>query len=237
MTFDNFKISVLILALILITLFSFQRNNNRNIQNNNIVYNESNFKFSSKDSVNKLLKQTNLFSNKILKSKLNLKSIEHAILTNKFIEYADVSIFVDGKVEVNIKEKNPVFRVLGKKYYVDDRGEKMPLSNKFSKSVPLILSQIDSVDMLKLADLGKFIEQNKFLKNHITSLEFSNNNLNFGLNHFKYNLLINGFENYEPKFKKYESFFKKVYSSGILDSIDTINLNFKNQVIIQRSLI
>ena len=132
MTFDNFKISVLILALILITLFSFQRNNNRNIQNNNIVYNESNFKFSSKDSVNKLLKQTNLFSNKILKSKLNLKSIEHAILTNKFIEYADVSIFVDGKVEVNIKEKNPVFRVLGKKYYVDDNGEEMPLSNKFS---------------------------------------------------------------------------------------------------------
>ena len=109
--------------------------------------------------------------------------------------------------------------------------------NKFSKSVPLILSQIDSVDMLKLADLGKFIEQNKFLKNHITSLEFSNNNLNFGLNHFKYNLLINGFENYESKFKKYESFFKKVYNSGILDSIDTINLNFKNQVIIQRSLI
>ncbi len=184
-----------------------------------------------------MLKQTNLFSNKILKSELNLKSIEHAILTNNFIEYADVSIFVDGKVEVNIKEKNPVFRVLGKKYYVDDRGEKMPLSNKFSKSVPLILSEIDSVDMLKLADLGKFIGQNKFLKNHITSLKFSNNNLNFGLNHFKYNLLINGFENYESKFKKYESFFKKVYNSGILDSIDTINLNFKNQVIIQRSLI
>ena len=45
------------------------------------------------------------FSNKILKSKLNLKSIEQAILTNNFIEYADVSIFVDGKVEVNIKEK------------------------------------------------------------------------------------------------------------------------------------
>ena len=43
--------------------------------------------------------------------------------------------------------------------------------------------------------------------------------------------------NYESKFKKYESFFKKVYNSGILDSIDTLNLNFKNQVIIQRSLI
>jgi hypothetical protein len=76
MTFDNFKISVLILALILITLFSFQRNNNRNIQKNNIVYNESNFRFSSKDSGNKLLKQTNLFSKTILKSELKLKIIE-----------------------------------------------------------------------------------------------------------------------------------------------------------------
>ena len=35
-------------------------------------------------------------------------------------------------------------------------------------------------------------------------------------------------------FKNYESFFLKVYSSGLLDSLSSINLNFKNQVIIQR---
>ncbi len=235
MTFDNFKISALLFLLVLLTLYSFQRNNKINVLNENIFFDQTNFKFSSKDSVNKLLKQTNLFSNKILKSKLNLKNIELAILSNNYIKNADVSISVDGKIEVNIKEKNPVFRVLGKKYYVDEDGKKMPLSNNFSKSVPLILSQIDSIDMLKIGDLGKFIEQNKFLKNHIASLELSKNNLIFGLNFFKYKILINDFDNYESKFKKYESFFNKVYNSGILDSIDIINLNFKNQVIIQRS--
>ena len=45
---------------------------------------------------------------------------------------------------------------------------------------------------------------------------------------------MSGFKEYDSKFKNYESFFLKVYSSGLLDSLSSINLNFKNQVIIQR---
>ena len=45
---------------------------------------------------------------------------------------------------------------------------------------------------------------------------------------------MRGFKEYDSKFKNYESFFLKVYNSGLLDSLRSINLNFKNQVIIQR---
>ena len=37
--------------------------------------------------------------------------------------------------------------------------------------------------------------------------------------------------------KNMNRFLRKFTIQGLLDSIDTINLNFKNQVIIQRSLI
>ena len=39
---------------------------------------------------------------------------------------------------------------------------------------------------------------------------------------------------FKSKFKNYEAFFNTVYSSGLLDSLKSVNLDFKNQVIIQR---
>jgi cell division protein FtsQ len=181
-----------------------------------------------------LLKQTNIFSNKILKSNLNLKGIEQHILSNNYIDSVDVSISVDGKLGIKIIEKNPVFRVLNDKFYIDTHGKKMPLSTKFSKSVPLILNNVDSLDLKILGEIGGYIEKNKFLNNHISSLSFKNEDLVFTLNDFSYRLNMSGFKEYDSKFKNYESFFLKVYNSGLLDSLSSINLNFKNQVIIQR---
>ena len=210
MSFNKIKISFLLILVGLLTLFGFKKNESRIIESSDINFIEPNFKFSSIDSVNKLLKQTNIFSNKILKSNLNLKRIEQHILSNNFIDSVDVSISVDGKLGIKIIEKNPVFRVLNDKFYIDTHGKKMPLSTKFSKSVPLILN------------------------NHISSLSFKNEDLVFTLNDFSYHLKISGFKEYDSKFKNYESFFLRVYNSGLLDSLSSINLNFKNQVIIQR---
>lgn len=121
MSFNKIKISFLLILVGLLTLFGFKKNESRIIESSDINFIEPNFKFSSKDSVNKLLKQTNIFSNKILKSNLNLKGIEQHILSNNYIDSVDVSISVDGKLGIKIIEKNPVFRVLNDKFYIDAR--------------------------------------------------------------------------------------------------------------------
>ena len=116
MNLNVLKISFLILIVSLLTLFSFNKNQSRSIEFNDLSYVDSVFKFISKDSVNKLLTQSKLFSNEILKSNLNLKNIENTILLNEYIRSVEVSLSVEGKLGVNIKEKNPVFRVLRDKY-------------------------------------------------------------------------------------------------------------------------
>ena len=45
---------------------------------------------------------------------------------------------------------------------------------------------------------------------------------------------IEKFDNYKTKLKNYENFFRSVYNEGLLDSLSSINLNFKNQVIVQK---
>ena len=85
MNLNVLKISFLILIVSLLTLFSFNKNQSRSIEFNDLSYVDSVFKFISKDSVNKLLIQSKLFSNEILKSNLNLKELEHTILLNKYV--------------------------------------------------------------------------------------------------------------------------------------------------------
>ena len=234
MNLNMLKMTFLVLSVSLLTLFSFNKNQNRSIKFSDLSYLDTDFKFMSIDSVNKLLTQSKLISNEILKSNLNLKEIERVILSNEYVSSVEVSISIEGKVGVNIIEKNPVFRVLNEEYYIDSNGKKMPLSKNFSEICPMILSDVDSIDFIMFGDLGLFLKNDKFLSNHIAGLTKSNNKLIFNVDGFKYNLNLIGDTNYVSKLKKYEVFFNTVYSSGLLDSLKSVNLDFKNQVIIQR---
>ena len=234
MKLNVFKISFLSLIVIMLTLLSFNKNQSRNVEFNDLSYIDVDFKFISKDSVNKLLTQSKLISNEILKSNLNLKEIERMLLLNEFISSVEVSINVEGKLGVSIKEKNPVFRALSDEYYIDADGTKMPLSKNFSELTPIIFNSIDSIDLKMLGDLGKYIKNDDFLSKHIAGLTKSNDKLIFNIDGFQYNLKLNINKNYVSKFKNYEAFFNTVYSSGLLDSLKSVNLDFKNQVIIQR---
>ena len=234
MRLNNYKISFLIIIIAVLSFFSFSKNKERTISFKDIHFIESKFNFISLDSVNKLLTQTDVFSKNILKSDLNLKEVEQEILSNSYIDFVDVSVSIDGKVGIKIKEKNPVFRVLNEKYYLDAKGKTMSLSTNYSKQVPLILNRVESDKYAALGKLGYYIDSDKFLRNHISSLSYADEKIVLGLNDYPFILKMDGFDNYRSKFKNYQNFFLSVYSSGLLDSIKTVNLNFKNQVVIER---
>lgn len=105
MRLNNYKISFLIITIAVLSFFSFSKNKERTISFKDIHFIESEFNFISVDSVNKLLTQTDVFSKNILKSDLNLKEVEQEILSNSYIDFVDVSVSIDGKVGIKIKEK------------------------------------------------------------------------------------------------------------------------------------
>ena len=85
MNLNMLKMTFLVLSVSLLTWFSFNKNQNRSIKFSDLSYLDTDFKFISKDSVNKLLTQSKLISNEILKSNLNLKEIERVILSNEYV--------------------------------------------------------------------------------------------------------------------------------------------------------
>lgn len=233
----KFRVLKLLIILFLITFlmaFSIVRNGDREIDFSNINYLDSKFKFISVESVDKMLKQSDSISLKLVKRDLNLKVIEKLINKNSFISSADVSLELNGELGVRIVEKEPVFRVLDDDYYIDLSGSIMPLSENYSERIPLILSEVDSTELKSLGLLGNYFKNDTFLSNHITGLEIIDNEFLFHVNSFKYLIKMKDLSDFKSRFNNYKVFYKTVINDSVLVKLKSINLNFKNQVIVQK---
>ena len=233
----KFRVLKLLIMLFLITFlmaFSIVRNGDREIDFSNINYLDSKFKFISVESVDKMLKQSDSISLKLVKRDLNLGVIEKLINKNSFISSADVSLELNGELGIRIVEKEPVFRVLDDDYYIDLSGSIMPLSENYSERIPLILSEVDSTELKSLGLLGNYFKNDTFLSNHITGLEIIDNEFLFHVNSFKYLIKMKDLSDFKSRFNNYKVFYKTVINDSILVKLKSINLNFKNQVIVQK---
>jgi len=72
------------------------------------------------------------------KSSVNIPAIKNALNSHSDIANAEVYITIDGRLKVEVKQRKPVLRVFnvnGDSYYMDDEGELMPLSDKYTAKV------------------------------------------------------------------------------------------------------
>lgn len=233
MNFRVFKFSLILVTVVVLTVFSHIRHSNGYVNLNNIKLIESQLKFISMDSVNKLLKQINPNLSTHLKRDLNLRIYENVLNNNDLIEKADVSINLENTIQVSLVERDPVFRILNKESYIDRKGGSMPLSTVFSEKIPIILGDIRTEDYKKLGDIGNFIKNDSFFNNHISGLKMDNNFLLFFVKKYSYKLKIGFSKNIEKNFIKYKVFYNSVDDS-ILRNISVVNLDFNNQVVVEK---
>ena len=109
MNFRVFKFSLMLILVVFLTAFSHFRQSMSHIDLKNIKLIESEFKFISKDSVNKLLKQINSNLSTHMKRDLNLKLYENALDNNDLIKKANVSINLEKILQVSLVERETQF--------------------------------------------------------------------------------------------------------------------------------
>ncbi len=71
---------------------------------------------------------------------INISLLEKIINTNPFISDAEVFSTVDGKINIEVKQRIPVLRVINvsnESFYIDKDGVFMPPSDKFTARVPV----------------------------------------------------------------------------------------------------
>ena len=234
--FTWINIRLLMIIAVIIGLFSFTsyRNERRKIRNTEVVFVGENTLFIKPEMVNKLLIEKNKELKTISKVDLDLEELEKSVNKQEMIQNADVFVSVDGVLKAVVKQKTPVGRVFDEagSFYIDCKGNKMPLSDNYTARVPLVSGEINVINKEKLAEVLNMITQDDFLKKNIIGLQvLQNGSLILENRNYDFQIDFGRTINIEKKFNNYKAFFQKAVSDSTLKNYRRINLKFTKQVV------
>ncbi len=213
--------------------FAAQRNDLKEIDKIDLKFTNGDNLFIDYKTVNKLLIQNFGELKSQRKENIILKRLEDALISNEMIEDAEVFLTIEGTIGATIKQRTPIARVNdeGVAYYLDSKGDKMPLSSNYSARVPLLsgLRNNNSKEVYKMAHL---IFKDSFLHKQIIGIEINRKD-EFSLSTRVGNqkIELGTFDNIDTKIKKLKAFYQKALKDKTLEKYQTINLVYNKQVV------
>jgi cell division protein FtsQ len=230
---NNIRLVVILCMVVFLYAFTSKRNNGRKLLKTDIelVGNEN---YITKDSVNNLLIQSYGAVASIHKVDLDLNSVEKRLNSNAMVEKAEVYTTVDGKLKAIIKQRRPVARIFegSQSYYLDSKGQKMPLSNNETARVPLVTGNIEMADAKKMQQLLDYIYKDAFLNKNIIGLSVTPvGNMILKSRGDDYDIVFGKPINIERKFENYKAFLQDAAKDTLIKNYKTVNLKFTQQVV------
>jgi cell division protein FtsQ len=190
-------------------------------------------------------------------SSINISLLEKIINTNPFIYDAEVFSTVDGKINIDVKQRIPVLRVINYKnenFYVDREGVFMPLSDKFTARVPVangyifdleagkkvrVFNQMVTPDssvkktkIEQLFEIVKYTSQSDFWNAEVQQLYVNDQGDIEMIPRVGNHSVIIGDDNLlDEKFNKLLLFYREGLNKKGWDKYSTINLKYRDQVV------
>lgn len=208
--------------------------------------------FIEREEIDAILKQSNgsLVGQNL--TSINLQRIEKSIIANPYIAYATVYADMNGEVQISVKQRQPVLRVInaaGQDYYIDSNGLKMPVSPNFTANVLAANGNImehfsGKVDTLitKLAiDLYKvalYVKKDTLWDAQIEQL-FVNNTKDIEMTPRLGNqrIILGTADSLETKMRNLRVFYKKAMPKVGWNTYKTINVKYVNQIVCEKNKI
>ena len=226
------------ILLVLSLIFSIGVLYASNLKNNSRIINKIHVKiipnssyFISADSIRNTINKYIL----TYKDSISLSKIEQEIDKNTYVEKSQVYMMIGQELNVDIKQKEPVARIITSDsiFYLDKNSNFMSLSKLKSSNVPLIFGFSEYSDLKYLTEISLMIKNDDFLNKNISQiyikddqkidLKMRGNNtiIEFGNN----NRLKN-------KIQNLKAFYNRAISKNEIDKYKKINLQFENQVVV-----
>jgi len=173
---------------------------------------------------------------------IDKSEIEARIERNPYVAKAEVFTNFEGKIKVKVEQKNPIYRVFNNKgvsYYVDQFGENIPISSKFTPRLVVAAGYLPDNSSAEgksknqeINSLVNFIKDDEFWDAMIGQFYLAENGdfiLYPKIGEHKVNL--GSAENLEEKFKYLNIFYKEAIKKVDWKKYHTINLKYKGQII------
>jgi len=227
------KVSVLVLAIAGLYGFADYRGKNRKVEDITIKFLGDNNLYLTEDAVNKLLIQNYGSVKNRDKEQVVLNTIEEIIESNPMVKNAQVYFSVNGELISEIIQRKPIGRVEGvNRFYLDDSGNRMPLSKYHSARVPIITGKITGKSLEDAYVILNYIYKDDFLRKNVIGIHIKDEGdyqLKLRVEEFVVNL--GNVENLDEKFKNFMAFYLKATKDKTLENYAAVSLEFDNQVV------
>ena len=169
------------------------------------------------------------------KDSISLSKIEQEIDKNTYVEKSQVYMKIGQELNVDIKQKEPVARVITADsiFYLDKNSNFMSLSKLKSSNVPLIFGFSEYSDLKYLTEISLMIKNDEFLNKNISQI-FIKDDQKIDLK-MRGNSTIIEFGNnkrLKNKIQNLKAFYNRAISKNEIDKYKEINLQFENQVVV-----
>lgn len=230
------NVRLLLMMFFVVFLYSFtsKRNDARKTEKTIVEFVNNAELFVSYEAVNKLLIENGKELKTIAKDKVVLNTLEKLLNEHAMIQKSEVFVSIDGVLKAMVTQRTPIARVFNEEgsFYIDSKGNRMPLSAIQTARLPLVIGEITSKNEKEMYDLLWFIYKDDFLKKNITgveilpsgSLKMTNRNYNYEIEFGKTVEVVRKFDNYK-------AFFQKAVHDTLIDNYKVINLKFTQQVV------
>ena len=228
------KIAVTVILLGFLLSFSLKRFSNQKVTDDkvSVKLNETQTQvyFVDENIIKNLVKKDNP-SGRI--GDLDIPELEKEINANPFVDSANVYLNLNGKLNLDIKQRVPIFRMNngGKDFYVDENGVEFPISRNYSHPCMLVTGNIDKSEYKDLASLVKFIDKDDFSKKYFIGISKGKNGYNLLTSEGNYKVEIGDLDKIEFKIKGFKTFVEKFLVYQNPQKYTKISVKYDNQIV------
>ncbi|RLJ31448.1 cell division protein FtsQ [Chryseobacterium sp. 7] len=227
------KIVVTVIILGLLLSFSLKRFSRQQITDNKISVKMSEktpVYFVDEKDIREIVKKENPSGNV---GDLNIPSLEKKINALPAVDSANVYLNLNGKLNLDIKQRVPVFRLNkdGKDFYVDEKGIEFPISRTYSHPCMLVTGNVKPDEYEKLAELVEKIDKDDFSKKYFIGISKNKESYSLLTSEGNYRVEIGDLDNIDFKVKGFKTFVEKYLVYQDPQKYSMVSVKYQNQIV------
>lgn len=227
------KMIVVFGLLIFLYVFASVRSVARPISKPQVSFVGNNNLFITPETVSKLLIQNQRGLTGASKDVLDLNILESALNSNSTIKDAQVYLTVNGTLNVDVEQKQPIARVsTNASYYIDSQGTFMPLSSNYTARVPMVTGYVEKNKLQTIFKIADKVYNDDFLRKHVVEIHQNQDwTIGLKLRQCPFSVQLGTLNQLDKKINNLKAFYQKAYKEQTLKTYSKINLQFDNQVV------
>jgi cell division protein FtsQ len=163
---------------------------------------------------------------------INIAMLEDTLESLTYVENAEVFSTLDGKLSIVVNQNKAIARIYdgNNHYYLNSKGETMPLSRNYSAMVPLVTGNVKQEQLQYTHQLLLKSINDPFYHNIITGIDYKTDDIKIYTALGKHQITWGDTTATSTKMEKLKLFYQSLEEDE-LKSLKTVNVTFKDQVV------